>query len=1094
MSLLFLSAHDACGFTFTATPTDESCAGNGTITLASFNTDPNGTLLYVVYKLPETTIPYATLSGSNLSGLSSGTYTIIARETVGSVTTTQQQNVVINSTIVPLLYTVQSVNQACSNTSNILVNVVTGSGVSYEIFSGPLLFPPQSSNTFTGLPIGVYKIRVFDNCGIGVVQTFTVSQNTAGITIGSPSFYDTNPQNCSFIIATNTLTPSSGTVLGYPLQINYTVHPPGGAPFINLNSTIVNGNSTSQNVSITIPNYINQTYDYDITITDACGSVYTQNFIVDNAITLVNNTIILDCNQNFFEIITTNFTPPYTLNFINSPVGFNPNSFNANFPGPFFQGTSVFGSNTNVVPFGNYLVEIVDACGRTTTRSFSVILNPPIPQAVATNNGCLTNSGTIVVTIPSFEIVTATVTVAPSTYPFALPHDVSSLIDANGTLTLTPVPLGNYTITMTDNCNSNLAPINSVVPVYVDQGLEARTRPGCELGETGIRVFSNNGKLTTISITAAPNSFGQVLPFNVTNYIAADGILYLNELPGGNYTFSAVDECNFANTVSISAPGYAITSSLFSLQPNCGSFDIPLNFVSNGTLNESFWLQKLIDSSTNTWGHPATNVVYTANTPPSSTDSLLLQNGVTNFNLSFNGTFRIVRAFNSYNNGIAINAGATVDSICLEILSPTLSFNQSLDILDANRLPCSPSGNLDVVVTAVGFPPLTYSIIEKDGLPFLLNNGNSNIFSNLAPGLYTFLVEDLCGNQVPRIFDVATLSSLVNITQPNSILQCKTVITNNETFDITTQDSIILGSQLPSDYTLSYHTSLVDAQTNSNSIVNLTNFNPVSNPQTIYARLVFNALPTCYEVRSFDLIVGQIPQFNLQPNYINCTASPVNLDASSQNLPTTTYLWSNGSTAPTLTVSDIGTTILSVTATNSYGPSNDLTCSASQNIEVTISALPQIDSIETVDWTENENSITILTTNATAYEYSLDGIIYQQSNTFSGLTPGLYTVFIRDTNGCGITTKDVALLYYERFFTPNGDGFNEYWRVKNTQFEPELRVVVYDRYGKIMTSLSSDSRGWDGNYNNLPMFATDYWFVVYRQDGRIHKGHFSLKR
>ncbi len=126
--------------------------------------------------------------------------------------------------------------------------------------------------------------------------------------------------------------------------------------------------------------------------------------------------------------------------------------------------------------------------------------------------------------------------------------------------------------------------------------------------------------------------------------------------------------------------------------------------------------------------------------------------------------------------------------------------------------------------------------------------------------------------------------------------------------------------------------------------------------------------------------------------------------------------------------------------------------------------------------------------------FSTDGISYQDENTFSNLQPGLYTVFVRDKNGCGFTTQDVWLLYYVKFFTPNGDGINDRWFIKYSQFEPELKIVVYDRYGKTMASFDASSQGWDGTYNNLPMFATDYWFVVYRQDGRVHRGHFALKR
>ncbi len=1091
---MILSVTSVFGFTFTATPTPESCAGNGTITFTNANQDPNGTILYVVYKLPDTTTPYATVSSNFINGLSSGTYRIIAKETVGATSTEQQLDVVINNTIVALSYSVQSLNLACSNTSNISVTTLTGVAVTYEIFSGPVLFPIQSTNTFNNLPVGVYKIRVFDNCGIGVVQTFTVNQNTAGINIGQPTFSNTSPPSCNFTIATNIITPSSGTVLGYPLAITYTVNPPGGGTPIVSNTNLLSGNPTSQSLVATLPDYVNQTYNYDITITDACNSTYTQNFIVNQNITLTSNIVVLDCNQNYFELGTTNFTPPFTLNFTTVPAGFNPTGFNANYPGPYNQNVVPFGSANNTVPLGLYSVTITDSCGRTTTRTFSIVLNPPIPTAVGTNNGCLFNSGTIVVTIPSFTLVSATILVAPASYPNPLPFNVSSSI-VNGILTLNPVPLGDYTIQIADNCNSVLAPINCTVPIYVDKGLSVVVRPGCDLQKTSLELSSNNGKLITVAITNAPAGFTQTLPFVISNYIITNGKLYLNDLPAGNYTFTATDECNFTNTTTITAAGYAITTNTFSLQPNCGSFNIPLNFVSNGTVGQSFWLQKQINAAANTWGHPGTSILYTDGTVPTATNSLALINGTTNFNLSYNGTFRIVRKFISYNDGVSINNGlvAGIDKDCIEILSPIMTFNEALEIIDASRIPCTANGNLDVVVAANGTVPLNYTITTKDGLPFFINNGTSNIFYNLPSGVYTFQVEDVCGNIVNRIFDVSTLMSLVTITQPITILQCKAIITGNETFDITQQNATILGSQSASNYTLTYYTSLIDAQNAVNPIVNLSNFNPINNPQAIYARLVFNALPNCYEVRTFDLIVGQIPTLNLQPEYLNCTVIPIDIDASANNLVTTTYLWSNGATTPLVTISQLGTTNLTVTATNSYGNPVQ-TCTTTKNISVTISELPQIDHFETIDWTANENTITVFTTNNGDFEYSLDNTIFQSSNSFTNLLPGVYMVYVRDRKGCGITQKQVWLLYYLKYFTPNGDGFHERWRIENSQYENNLKVLIYDRYGKFMTALDAQNLGWDGTYNGELMFSSDYWFVVYRQDGRVHKGHFTLKR
>jgi gliding motility-associated-like protein len=121
----------------------------------------------------------------------------------------------------------------------------------------------------------------------------------------------------------------------------------------------------------------------------------------------------------------------------------------------------------------------------------------------------------------------------------------------------------------------------------------------------------------------------------------------------------------------------------------------------------------------------------------------------------------------------------------------------------------------------------------------------------------------------------------------------------------------------------------------------------------------------------------------------------------------------------------------------------------------------------------------------------LDDVIYQDSNVFSNLAPGFYTVYAKDKFGCGKTQQVIWILYYIRFFTPNGDGVNETWRIKNSQFEQDLTVVIFDRYGKVITSFDSDDQGWDGLYNGQQAISDDYWFLVSRQDGRTHRGHFA---
>jgi gliding motility-associated-like protein len=128
------------------------------------------------------------------------------------------------------------------------------------------------------------------------------------------------------------------------------------------------------------------------------------------------------------------------------------------------------------------------------------------------------------------------------------------------------------------------------------------------------------------------------------------------------------------------------------------------------------------------------------------------------------------------------------------------------------------------------------------------------------------------------------------------------------------------------------------------------------------------------------------------------------------------------------------------------------------------------------------------------YEYSLDGINYQDSNEFFNLNIDEYTVCVRDKNGCGITTDDVYLLYYPKFFTPNSDGYHDYWQLINSEKEPQNQIFIYDRYGKLIKQISPSNIGWDGTLNGNPLPTNDYWFTLIRQNGKEYRGHFTLKR
>ncbi len=123
-----------------------------------------------------------------------------------------------------------------------------------------------------------------------------------------------------------------------------------------------------------------------------------------------------------------------------------------------------------------------------------------------------------------------------------------------------------------------------------------------------------------------------------------------------------------------------------------------------------------------------------------------------------------------------------------------------------------------------------------------------------------------------------------------------------------------------------------------------------------------------------------------------------------------------------------------------------------------------------------------------------NGITYYASQTISGCESDRIPVTI---NILEATSKDcinlVNELPYPKFFTPNGDGFNDTWTIDPNYLAPNSSIRIFDRYGKLIKELSLNS-SWNGTYlgNQLP--ASDYWFTATRINGKEYRGHFSLKR
>lgn len=98
------------------------------------------------------------------------------------------------------------------------------------------------------------------------------------------------------------------------------------------------------------------------------------------------------------------------------------------------------------------------------------------------------------------------------------------------------------------------------------------------------------------------------------------------------------------------------------------------------------------------------------------------------------------------------------------------------------------------------------------------------------------------------------------------------------------------------------------------------------------------------------------------------------------------------------------------------------------------------------------------------------------------LTAGLYTVTVSDEFGCEIqdtiTLIEPSDIVLPNGFTPNGDGFNDFYVIKGIQGYPDNQINIFNRWGNLVYSANGYQNNWDGIGNNGNVLPDGTYFIV----------------
>lgn len=308
------------------------------------------------------------------------------------------------------------------------------------------------------------------------------------------------------------------------------------------------------------------------------------------------------------------------------------------------------------------------------------------------------------------------------------------------------------------------------------------------------------------------------------------------------------------------------------------------------------------------------------------------------------------------------------------------------------------------------------------------------------------------------------------------VIQTPTIISTNNPINTCAGTSITLEAT-PSSGTINWYTT-INAQNIEATGKSITIPDAAKN-STYYAEAIES---NCSNKIRIPVLVTIYELPNVSDEEITiCEGKPITLNAGVSNMK---YLWSTGETTQVIRTKVLNDCSVTVT---SPAPQS---CSKTKNFNIIQIQKPSINDVMV-----NESVVTIITTLLGDFEYSIDGITYQNSNIFTIENGGLYTAHVKDKNNCGKDSESFVVLSYPKFFTPNNDGENDSWTVKGMENFPSAVIEIYDRYGKLIANLNPRNLSWNGTFNGKQLPSEDYWYVAKINDLiPQRRGHFSLKR
>ncbi|MBO9582939.1 MAG: T9SS type B sorting domain-containing protein [Flavobacterium sp.] len=689
-----------------------------------------------------------------------------------------------------------------------------------------------------------------------------------------------------------------------------------------------------------------------------------------------------------------------------------------------FQNNNVF---TNVAT-GNYVVVVQDASSCSSPASSTVsVVAPQIPTATLASSSDLcydtTNRATLVVTASGGK----------SPYSYSLDGAPGQLSD-----TFANVGPGTHSIVVTD-ANGCTAPAISNIVIANELKAEGNiTKP--------LDCITNNAEIT-ITVTGGTSAYTYAVSVNGSaTYTTIPSNVYTAS-SAGSYVFRVTDSkgCIVFTDAVVVDPITNPTASANGTNPSCnngtdGQFTVipaggggaPYTYSFNGSttfgtsptitglnafvgaVNSRTYTYQVKDNKgcvspiyTITLNNPTpvvASAVAAANTSCSPTTVITVSGagGSGTYSYSFNGstTYTATNTLSVNNTTSAQNITYSVKDSkgCIDtktINIPAFNPPTGLTISTPAAITCNTTSTSLTVTANGGVAPYTYSVTAGPTSPAANSTG---VFTGLVPGTYSFKVTDSngCTATGSKTIDAAPA---ITVSGSKTDELCYNAKNGTATFNIGNPSSS--GNFT---YTLTPNSGTATKTGNTVTVTGL--------GAGTYTLVVKDITTGCTSnTASVTIGAATAITYNVTATKINCKTTKATLTFTGLTGGTPGYQYAYAASPSTVPTTGYGSavevdTAVLTTSIDVYVKDNN-GCIVKRTISILPEDAPTIDTPASQCYTGSPINITITGTYVGTPTFSKDGIFYQQSPNFS-LTPGTYTLHLRDGFGCDVPTTYVV--------------------------------------------------------------------------------------